>query len=90
MDFFEAVGSSKFWNLSPCEDLLGDEATVSRVLKQEGKTINILIAGVGDVFHLLKTLAMFRRKQQLTGYKLHVRGGECDALILCSINYYCY
>lgn len=73
-DFFEAVGSSKFWNLAPCEDLLAgaDNVLLEKVVKQiDADEINILIAGAGDVCHILKTLAMFRRKNITK--KLHVR-----------------
>ena len=52
---FESIGFTHFWGLSPAIEFL--DKKFGNILIKEKKSINVLLTGVSDIRHILKTCA---------------------------------
>jgi len=67
VELLEGMGTINWWGLSPALDLLPPDAADASGADGEGSAdlerVDILLAGGGDIRHILKTMAMSKRKK---------------------------
>ena len=72
------IGINQCWSLSPAIDLLDGEFWSEDALQidaegeGEGEDVHVLLAGVGDICHALKTYSLSHQHQQLRNKHIHV------------------